>query len=165
MNINRTDGSYNARLSPKLLARLRALRSPRCWLIVGALTRLHVRYWFFEPVILPMLSSGKHQQVLSLTASEMQFASTWNYRISKLLILVNAPYALCMKRSLVMAMMLEGEQDLWLVMGILAEDHLQGHAWLELNGVPLCESFVKADCPYIEIRRLYVRPNFVVSGN
>ena len=82
----------------------------------------------------------------------------WNHRISDLLQRLNAPYARCMKRALVMAMMLPDEPHLELVMGVRPGEPTLGHAWLEADGEVLLEGFAAHDSPYVTIRRLRVAP-------
>lgn len=122
------------------------------------LLRLHLRYLRFDTRLLSTLPHGGHRPLGRLASHELAFAGLWNHRISRVLSRLHAPYARCMKRALVLAMMLADEHELDLVIGVRPDDPSEGHAWLERDGRVLLERFTAQSSPYIEIRRLHVAP-------
>jgi len=143
---------------PTPVSRRVAPRGVRRGAVLLWLLRLHLRYLRFDTALLSTLPDGGHRPLGQLAPHELAFAARWNHRISRVLSHLNAPYARCMKRALVLAMMLADEHDLDLVIGVRPDDPSDGHAWIERGGEVLLERFTAQSSPYVEIRRLRVAP-------
>ena len=106
--------------------------------------------------MLEKLPVGEHKAVFSLTDDELTKANRWNQRISACLQHFNAPYSKCMKRALVMAMMLGNRHNLKLVIGMQPNEPTVGHAWLELCGEIVAEKYDAVATTYVPIKYLAV---------
>jgi len=124
--------------------------------IVLKIVFLHAKFFWFKSKMILELESGTYRSIENLSESEYEFAKTWNFRISRVLTAFSAPYSRCMKRALIMALMLGKQNELYYLIGVEKENPLTGHAWLELNREVVFEDFTRANSPFTEVRRMRV---------
>ncbi len=101
---------------------------------------LNFRYFNFHTGLIDKIDQHRTELRFRLKKSEINFAYVWNIRLGKLVSLFGSKYTLCMKRAFVLAILIPRDERFFYRIAINKAEPKEGHAWLELNNIAVCET-------------------------